>query len=930
MELAKGAPPAADAPIYVPVTHKTRESVSIIDVINAGDSNNIITNTDPYAGRIQATMSLDAGGGNDLVYALGGSDLLGGHFLYGGAGDDRIFGGWSADTIVGGEGNDYLAGDMGHDTYYVLAQHDGIDVVDEVSPYYDGLPGWAGDEANNDRGTDTVEFGPGVTLDDLTLSKGQYTGLDWDRNPAAYDTLDLAWGEGKGVRVVLPDMSYPEIAQAVDNFTDDRGSWGVEYFKFADGTRIKMKDMLARMSGAEPSDGIIRGGVGDDVLTGTAGNDVLQGNGGNDLLNGGAGDDTYVSGIGDGVDTLTDSGGTDTLQFGAGITPDMLSLGVGSLLVRVANGDAIHIEGFDPNDVFGSAVIEKFRFADGMELSYEQVLARGFDISGTGTISGTSVNDRMVGSDGDDAMTSGGGNDVLSGGLGSDLLDGGAGTDAMAGGAGDDTYLVDNAGDTVTEYALEGTDTAFAGIDYVLPAHVENLVLTGSADLSGAGNEHDNRIDGNAGANLLDGAAGNDGLEGGSGDDTFAYKLGDGLDHISDVEGAADLVAFGPGLSLDNVALRVTREDDGYTARLRVLDAHGCEQPDQGLDFEVTLDRDGRYISAIEGFRFADGAVESLDQLLIKTQETWVEPSESSIVTGRNDDIIHAGPGREVIRSGTGNDIIYAGPGGDTAYGEGGADYLAGSTGKDVLDGGWGADVVEGSLGNDVLRDPGGNNALLGGMGADDIAGGEGSDFIAGGWHDDTISTGAGANLVAFNHMDGRDTILPSAGAANTLSLGGGIDYDDLAFRRNGNDLVLETGSNDSITFKDWYLDAVNRNFVTLQTVEEGRYANDALPDGKVQAFDFQVLVERFDLARASNPSLNRWSLMDGLLEAHLGSSDTAALGGDLAYWYGTDGALSGMGLSAAQEVLNDPQFGVGLQMVHQWSQLDVGAVRLG
>ena len=50
----------------------------------------------------------------------------------------------------------------------------------------------------------------------------------------------------------------------------------------------------------------------------------------------------------------------------------------------------------------------------------------------------------------------------------------------------------------------QGTDTVLASVTYTLGANVENLTLTGAADINGTGNTLDNVLTGNAGNNVLE------------------------------------------------------------------------------------------------------------------------------------------------------------------------------------------------------------------------------------------------------------------------------------------------------------------------------------------------------------------------------------------------------------------------------------------
>ena len=267
-----------------------------------------------------------------------------------------------------------------------------------------------------------------------------------------------------------------------------------------------------------------------------------------------------------------------------------------------------------------------------------------------------------------------------------------------------------------------------------------------------------------------------------------------------------------------------------------------------------------------------------------------------------------------------GNDLISAGAGDDDLYG---------GTGNDILEGQDGADWLEGGDGRD---------ALFGGAGNDTIKSNAGRGFLAGGRGNDALYVGTEATEIAFNKGDGSDTVYLSGSSPITLSLGGGIRYEDISIRRSGSDLYMDfnTQRTDSLRVVGYYsLSSNSRPSFTLQMLTEASGAfnansTDVLRDDRAEIFDGTRLIRSFDTAYAASSSLRRgnpWAVMNSLLDAHLYGSDTAALGGDLAYQFGSQGSasLAGMGMAAAGSVISDTTFVTGLQTLNRPPALSSG-----
>jgi Ca2+-binding RTX toxin-like protein len=179
-------------------------------------------------------------------------------------------------------------------------------------------------------------------------------------------------------------------------------------------------------------------------------------------------------------------------------------------------------------------------------------------------VNGGRGHDRLFG---DDA------NDRLKGQDGHDRLDGGDGADRMWGGRGNDVYMVDDRDDRVYEYRSQGSDTVKSSVSYSLSGtHVEKLVLAGTANINGTGNDLDNSLTGNAGNNVLKGlggddklsggagndklcgGAGDDRLTGGTGQDTFVFERRSGSDTVTDFRDGHDKIDVSRLAGVDSLA----------------------------------------------------------------------------------------------------------------------------------------------------------------------------------------------------------------------------------------------------------------------------------------------------------------------------------------------------------------------------------------
>jgi Ca2+-binding RTX toxin-like protein len=688
----------------------TGASVALIDDLNADGTKDILIGAPGAANEAVSILYTPAGWQPDLnVYGTFGDDVIGAgagtalHVV--GGGNDSIFGLDGADSIASGDGEDSIDGGAGADTMEGGAGND-VYVVDDAGDVVIELAG---------GGADTVMTAFGAALDDavealvLTAALQTGTGNAGDNTLVGSGGSDTLRGLG-GADTIFADAGNDSLdggagadtlaggggndSYAVDDAADvvleaagggaDTVTAEVDYVL---GAEI---EALVLAGGAHAGTGNsianrLSGGAGADSLHGMDGLDTLSGGGGDDLLDGGTGGDSMAGGGGNDRYVVDNAG--DRVAEAAGGGADTIAASV---------------------DVTLAAEVEA------LELT-------GAARRGTGNA----------------------GANLLVGTTGADTLDGAVGADTLQGGAGDDVYVVDNLADVVGEAAGGGTDTVRAGVDYVLGAEVEALVLTGTAHrgtghdganalTGGAGND---LLEGMAGADTLDGAAGADTLDGGAGADSLAggggndlYLVDDAGDVVAEAAagGADTLMAsidYVMGAEVERLVLTAGAHHGTGNAADNAITGGGGADLLEGLDGADTLEGgvgadtlvggagDDGYVITDPGDVVVEDAAGGFDTVIVSTDWTLADNIEGVQLVGSG----HALTGNAA------NNVISGNSGHDTLDGDDGDDVELGGDGDDELVSHSGADTLSGGAGNDRFKVHGGEVEIEDFLGHDTI-----------------------------------------------------------------------------------------------------------------------------------------------------------------------------------------------------------------
>ncbi|BCM24952.1 calcium-binding protein [Methyloradius palustris] len=717
---------------------------------------------------LTGTLAIN-GTGNELNNIMIGNSAA--NILIGGAGNDNINGGTGADTLIGGTGNDtYVVDDAGD----VITEYDaeGTDLVQSSINYtltanVENLT-LTGTAAINGTGNELANTLTGNTAANI-LNGG--AGNDTLNGGAGTDTMIGGTGDDTYIVDNTGDVITENAGEGTDNVQAS-----VTYTLSANLENLTLTGTAAINGTGNDLNNLLVGTTAANYLQGGAGNDTLQGNYGYDTLDGGLG-----------IDTVTYAGTWTGIQINLAAGTATGGAATGNVLLNIEN-----IIGSGANDLItgdaGNNVLDGSLGADtligglGDDIYYldstGDVVTENAN-EGTDSVFstfsytlGANVENLTIIYSSNQNATGNELNNILTTTLGNNTLDGKAGADTMSGGIGNDTYVVDNAGDLVIENAGEGTDLVQSSITYTLTDNVENLALTGTANINGTGNTLNNTLTGNAGNNILDGGLGADTMSGGAGNDTYI------------VDNLGDVVTEAANAGTDTVNVALATVGGTYTVVTNVENATLINT----VAYNLTGNSGNNVLIGNASNNILNGVAGADSMLGGLGDDTYVVDNVADVVTE------------------------YAGEGTDTVLSS--ITYTLGNnlenltlTGTAALNG----------TGNSL------DNVLTGNSGANSLTGGAGNDTFIGGLGADTLTGGTGNDTYQFTRGDGADTIVENdatAGNTDVLKFTSGTSYDQLWFKHVANNLEISIiGTTDKTIIKDWYT-ATDNHVEQITTVD--------------------------------------------------------------------------------------------------------------